>query len=208
MAGYYVSDAHCLWLITMCSDHPSQRLPTFQISPWLTKLIISCLLFFSMVQEPLGSQGLLIIKASQSHLAGLLWMSDQPNAETTTWWHATITRDRHSCPGGIWTHNPSQQAAAHPCFRMHSDWDRPTHLITCSNPFMSVNYPWLLQIPLLINERLPWFLCCYITYSFSSMTLLTNMPTTSMAGSTTTVCLLSLADQFLDHITYNSLVKF
>ena len=110
-----------------------------------------------MVQEPLGSQGLLIIKASQSHLAGLLWMSDQPNAETTTWCHATLTRDRHSCPGGIRTCNPSQQAAAHPRFRTHSDWGRPTHLITRSYPLMSVNYPWLFQTPLLINERLPYY---------------------------------------------------
>jgi hypothetical protein len=40
--------------------------------------------FSSMVQKPPGSQGLLIIKASQSHLAGLFRISDQPNAEITT----------------------------------------------------------------------------------------------------------------------------
>ena len=82
-----------------------------------------------MVQEPLGSQGLLIIKASRSHSAGLLWMSDQPNAETTTWWNATLTRDRHLCLGGIRTRNLCKQGAAHPGLRMHSDWDRPSCLL-------------------------------------------------------------------------------
>ena len=132
-------------------------------------------------------------------------MSDQPNAETTTWWHGTLTRDRHSCLDGIWTHIPSQQAAAHPHFRTHSNWDQPTCLIICSNPLMSVNYPWLLQTLLLINERLPSLLCYFITFSHSSVTLLTDMPTTSVAGSTTNEGLLSLADQLLNHITYNSL---
>jgi hypothetical protein len=29
---------------------------------------------------------------------GLLWTSDQPVAETSTWQHTTLTRDRHPCP--------------------------------------------------------------------------------------------------------------
>jgi hypothetical protein len=45
--------------------------------------------FPPMAQQPLVGQGLLIIKASQSHSAtphsvGLLWTSDQPDAETST----------------------------------------------------------------------------------------------------------------------------
>ena len=32
------------------------------------------------------------------HLAGLLWMSDQPNAESSTWQHTTLTRDKHPWP--------------------------------------------------------------------------------------------------------------
>jgi hypothetical protein len=35
-----------------------------------------------MAQQSLVSQGLLIIEASQSHSVGLLWTSDQPDAET------------------------------------------------------------------------------------------------------------------------------
>jgi hypothetical protein len=42
-----------------------------------------------VAQQPLVSQGLLIIEASRSqsdtpHSVGLLWSSDQPNAETST----------------------------------------------------------------------------------------------------------------------------
>jgi len=48
-------------------------------------------------------QGLLIIEDSQSHSdiphsVVLLWKSDQPHAETSTWQHTTLTRDKHPCP--------------------------------------------------------------------------------------------------------------
>jgi hypothetical protein len=70
-----------------------------------------------MAQQPIVGEGLLIIEASQSHSdtpqsVGLLWMSDQPVAETSTWQHTTLTRDRHLCPGRV--SNPqSQQANGH-----------------------------------------------------------------------------------------------
>jgi len=48
-------------------------------------------------------QGLLIIEALRSHSdtphsVGLLWTSDQPIAETSTWQHTTFRRDRHPYP--------------------------------------------------------------------------------------------------------------
>jgi hypothetical protein len=48
-------------------------------------------------------QGLLIVEDSRSHSdtshsAGLLWTSDQPDAEASTGQHTTIPRDRHPCP--------------------------------------------------------------------------------------------------------------
>ena len=57
--------------------------------------------FLSMAQQPLVGQDL-IIKASRSHSdtphsVGLLWTSDQPVAETSTWQHTPLTRDRHPC---------------------------------------------------------------------------------------------------------------
>jgi hypothetical protein len=56
-----------------------------------------------MAQQPLVGQGLLIIEASQSqsdtpHWVGLLWTSDQPDAETSTLQHTTLTRGRHPYP--------------------------------------------------------------------------------------------------------------
>ena len=56
-----------------------------------------------MAQEPLVGQGLLVIEASRSHSdtphsVGLLWTSDQPNAETSTWQHTTLTRDSACMP--------------------------------------------------------------------------------------------------------------
>ena len=38
--------------------------------------------------------------------------------------HKTLTTDRIPCPGGIRTHNPSQQVAADPRLRPRGHWDR------------------------------------------------------------------------------------
>ena len=34
---------------------------------------------------------------THTHSVGLLWTSYQPDSETSTWQHTTLTRDRHSC---------------------------------------------------------------------------------------------------------------
>jgi hypothetical protein len=74
--------------------------------------------FPPIAQQPLVGQGFLIIEASRSHShtpnsVGLLWTSDQPDAETSTSQHTTFTTDIHA-PGGIRTRNPSKRAAADP----------------------------------------------------------------------------------------------
>jgi hypothetical protein len=56
-----------------------------------------------MARQSLGGLGLLIIEASRSHSdtphsVGLLWTSDQPVAETSTWQHKTLTTDRYTWP--------------------------------------------------------------------------------------------------------------
>ena len=56
-----------------------------------------------MAQHPPVGQGFLIIEDSPSHsdtprLVGLLWTSNQPGTETSTWQHTTLTRNRHPCP--------------------------------------------------------------------------------------------------------------
>jgi len=76
---------------------------------------LNILVFFSMAQQPLVGQGLLIIKAPQSHSdtthsVGRLWSSDKPDTEISTWQHTTQKRDRHQ-----WSRqgsNPQYQQAS------------------------------------------------------------------------------------------------
>jgi hypothetical protein len=67
-----------------------------------------------MAQQPLVSQGLLIIVASRSHSdtphsLRLLWTSDQLDTVTSTWKHTTVIRNRHFCTGR--DSNPQSQQA-------------------------------------------------------------------------------------------------
>jgi hypothetical protein len=49
---------------------------------------------------------------THTHSIGLLWTSDWPLAETSTWQHTTLTKQRHQCPQR--NSNPqSQQASGH-----------------------------------------------------------------------------------------------
>jgi hypothetical protein len=70
---------------------------------------------FFLVQQPPVGQGFLIIKASPSPLetpytVGLLWTSDQPNAETSTSQHTTFSRDKTTMPRR--DSNPQSQQAS------------------------------------------------------------------------------------------------
>jgi hypothetical protein len=65
-------------------------------------LIPSFTKFFSIAQQPLLVQGLIIMQASLSHSdtlhsVWLLWTSDQSDADTSTWQHTTLTRERYRC---------------------------------------------------------------------------------------------------------------
>jgi hypothetical protein len=67
-----------------------------------------------MAQQPLIGQGLLIFDASWSqsdtpHSVGLLWTSDQPDSETSTWQH-THTQRQASMPRG--DSNPQSHQAS------------------------------------------------------------------------------------------------
>ena len=60
--------------------------------------------------------------ATQTHHSiGLLWMSDQPVAETSTWQHSQQTS---MPPGGIRTRSFIKRAAADPRLRSRGHWDR------------------------------------------------------------------------------------
>jgi hypothetical protein len=61
--------------------------------------------FFPMAWQPLGGLGRLIFRGftithflDTPHSVGLLWTSDQPVAQTSTWQHTTLRTDRHPCP--------------------------------------------------------------------------------------------------------------
>jgi hypothetical protein len=61
--------------------------------------------FFSMARQHLGGLGRLIFRGftithflDTPHSVGLLWTRVQLVAETSTWQHTTLTRDRHPCP--------------------------------------------------------------------------------------------------------------
>jgi hypothetical protein len=71
--------------------------------------------FCSIAQQSPVGQGFLIIEVSLSHLdtwhtVGLLWTSDQLDAETSTWQHTTLTTERHTCLRREW--NPQSQQAS------------------------------------------------------------------------------------------------
>jgi len=62
---------------------------------------ISALSTPHMTQQSLIGQALLIFQTLRSHSGtphsvGLLWTSDQPDAETSTRKYTTLTRDRHA----------------------------------------------------------------------------------------------------------------
>jgi hypothetical protein len=57
----------------------------------------------SITQQPFAGQCTFNVVASRSHsntpyFVGLFKTSDQPDEETSTWQHTTLTRDKHTCP--------------------------------------------------------------------------------------------------------------
>jgi len=48
------------------------------------------------------------------HSLWLLWMSHQPNTETSTWQHTTLTTDRHQCPLQDSNPQPQQVSSCQP----------------------------------------------------------------------------------------------
>jgi hypothetical protein len=80
-------------------------------------------------QQPLVGQGLLIIEAFRSHsdashLVRRPWTRDRAVAETSTWQHTTLTRDRHPCPRRDSNPQTEKQAATEPHFRPCGHRDR------------------------------------------------------------------------------------
>jgi hypothetical protein len=74
-----------------------------------------------------------LITHIQRHTTGLLWTSDQPVAEVSTYTgqHNIYTQQTNIlAPNGIRTCDPSSQAAADISLRPRGRWDRPATFIT------------------------------------------------------------------------------
>jgi hypothetical protein len=80
----------------------------------------------------------LIVEDSRLHSytpqpVGLLWTSDQPYAETSTWQQTTFTKDSIHATKGIRTHSPNKRAAEVPRLRPRGHWNRPFNKISFAN---------------------------------------------------------------------------
>ena len=88
-----------------------------------------------MAQQPLTDHSLLIIEAARPHSdtphsLGLLWTSDQPDAEPLPDKKQHCRETHIHEPGGIQTRNPSKRAAANPCLVQRGHWNRPHSVFT------------------------------------------------------------------------------
>ena len=98
---------------------------------------------FSTAEQPLVDEGLFIIDVSwwhsdTPHSVEILWISDQHNAEASTWQHTAFIRDK--TPVGIRTRNPSKQAAAGTRLRLRGHWDRVNSGYPGLNLGRAINY--------------------------------------------------------------------
>ena len=111
-------------------------------------------LFFPWCFGSIPGHGL-PLRASRSHSLDtlhsveLLCTSDQPDAQTSTWQHTTLTKDYIHAPAGILTWNPMKQTAEDP--RGH--WDRLVKPLTwyklvCTNEWIK----WLLQYSTMMSR--------------------------------------------------------
>ena len=86
----------------------------------------------------------LIVEVSRSHsviphTVGLLWISDRPVSEISTWQHTTLTRDRHPCrrrdlnPKSLQSsgRSPRPYTARSPGSSVKLHWHEKIH--TCNN---------------------------------------------------------------------------
>ena len=109
------------WIIKAKNTHSERvTLIAFPRQQWLGERIwmlrysyIACrvlhpnfIIFSPRRNGPQVGQGLLIIEASRlhsdtPHSVGLLWTSDQPVAEISTWQHTTLTEESQPCPWGV-----------------------------------------------------------------------------------------------------------
>jgi hypothetical protein len=84
---------------------------------WFSSVFTTCLHHFfyrSTAPSGLGTPHCwrLHDHTQTQHSVGLVCTGDQPDAETSTWQHSTLTRERHPCPCGTRILNSSKRATA------------------------------------------------------------------------------------------------
>ena len=94
--------------------------------------------------EPPHSGGSDITHKEAPQSVGLLWTSDQPVAETSTWQHTQHSwrKPIHS-PGGIRTRNPSKRWAVDTRLRPLDHWDRHGKVLFKTNIRVILEVKWL-----------------------------------------------------------------
>jgi hypothetical protein len=78
-------------------------------------IIIIIIINFSLVQQPLVGQGSLIIEATRPCietllLVGLVWGTDQQEAEVSAIQNTTLTTERHTSPLRFRNHNLGEES--------------------------------------------------------------------------------------------------
>ena len=123
----------CLWSHLLCFT--SLKKDTWSAERSRRSLQVNKFQYRPTAQMPPEGQGLIIIDTSRSQsdmpqLVGLLWTSDQPDAETSNWQHIT---QRTSMPlRGIRNCNPSMRVAADPRFSPRGHWNRLISVHLCA----------------------------------------------------------------------------
>ena len=127
-----------------------------------------------VAQQPLVGQGLLILETSRSHSdtphsVGLLWTSNQPDAENPTWQNTISQQTDIHAPGGFRMRYPSKRAAADPHPRPRGHWDPSGHIIYteyCSLTALFISWKFYQQKAVRKDMVIKKLL--KISYSFSS----------------------------------------
>jgi hypothetical protein len=111
----------------------------------LVWLVLYSVIVSFMAGQLLLGQSLLVEGVSRSHSdtpqsVGLLWTSDQPDSETSSWQHKQLHEtDIHAC-GGIRTLDPIKRKATDPRLRLRGHWDWLLWLL--EEPNTSMEYWW------------------------------------------------------------------
>jgi len=98
---------------------------------------------FFIARQSLVGQGLLIVGALRHsdtlHWVGVLWTSDQPDAEISTWQHTTITTERRPYPRR--DSNPQSQQASGRRPTSYSAWPPGSALAGYTNRmYIGISY--------------------------------------------------------------------